>query len=105
MGNSRLALLEQFYKEEPNDPFNIYALALEYLKTEPGKARDLFLRLLSHHETYLPTYYHAALLFQEMMDKELATQTYEKGISLARKLGDHKAERELKSALDEMNFE
>ena len=34
---SRIEQLKQFAKEDPNDPFNKYALALEYQKTDARK--------------------------------------------------------------------
>ena len=34
----RLGQLKQFVAEEPDDPFNAYALALEYLKTDPKES-------------------------------------------------------------------
>ena len=58
-----------------------------------------------NHADYLPTYYHAAKFFQDRGDKDRAIKTYETGIALARRLGDQKAQRELKSAYDELIFE
>jgi hypothetical protein len=60
--STRLDTLLQFYKEEPDDPFNIYALAMEYQKTDVKKALDHFALLLQNHDSYLPTYYQAAKL-------------------------------------------
>ena len=96
--------LLEFYQEQPDDPFNIYALALEYLKTDEGKARHFFELLLSRHEDYIPTYYHAAKLYADLGDRERAIATFEKGISQATKFNDSKAARELKSAYDEFLF-
>lgn len=105
MSSDRINQLQKFYDEDPQDPFNLYALALEYLKTEPAKARDHFENLLALHPGYLPTYYHAARLYQELGEKKRATGVYEKGIALARQLNEAKALRELQSAYDELLFE
>ncbi len=105
MPSDRIIQLQKFYEEDPGDPFNLYALALEYLKYDPAKARILFVRLLEIHDGYLPTYYHAAKLFQETGDKEKAIAVYESGIALAKKLNDTKTLRELKSAYDELMFD
>ena len=102
---NRLQQLQEFYESDPQDPFNIYALALEYLKVDTQKARTLFDELLSLHSEYLPTYYHAAKFFVESGERELAIDTYEKGMAVAQKLNDQKALRELKSAYDELIFE
>jgi Tfp pilus assembly protein PilF len=104
MASERITQLEEFYDEDPHDPFNLYALALEYLKYDPEKSRELFERLLNHHKEYLPTYYHAAKLYQELGEKEKATNVFVTGISLARKLNDTKAMRELQSAYDEFMY-
>ncbi len=105
MATDRIKQLEKFHEEDPLDPFNSYALALEYLNSDPGKSKLLFEALLRDHKEYLATYYHAARLFQEIGEKEKAIRTYEDGISLARIKGDRKALRELQSAYDELLFD
>ena len=102
---NRLETLLQFYDEDPSDPFNVYAVALEYLKRDPVKAGDFFNILLQQHPDYLPTYYHAAKLFADLNDRTKAIEVFEKGISLARTKNDNKAMRELQSAYNEFTFE
>lgn len=102
MAASRFDQLIQYYKDDPNDPFNAFALALEYLKSDPTETKKLFDFLLDKHEDYTPVYYHAGRLYQEMEMKEKAMALYEKGILIAKKHNDTKAARELKSALDEL---
>jgi tetratricopeptide (TPR) repeat protein len=102
---NRLEQLEQFYQEDPNDPFNIYGLALEYLKIAPHKSKALFEELLNSHPDYVATYYHAAKYYSEMNDRDRAIEVYEKGIEKARILKEYKALRELQSAYDELMFE
>ena len=105
MPTDRIKTLERFYEEDPSDPFNAYALALEYLKHDPAKSRMLFEKLVDIHEGYLPTYYHAAKFFQECGEREKAIHLFEIGIALAGKLGDRKTQRDLRSAYDELMFE
>jgi tetratricopeptide (TPR) repeat protein len=102
---NRLQQLEEFYRDDPNDPFNIYGLALEHLKGDKSKSRQLFEELLRTHPSYIPAYYHAAKLFADLDERTLAIQTYEKGIAQAKELKDYKALRELQSAYDEFVFE
>lgn len=104
MTTNRLEQLLAYYREDPNDPFNLYALALEYQKHDVAKAKEYFDRLLQQHEGYVATYYHAARLYQDLGEKEKAAQVYEKGIAVARGHNDLKAMRELKSAYDELMF-
>lgn len=103
--SSRLDLLLKFYEEEPNDPFNAYALALEYTKTHRDKALTIFYTLTENHPTYLPTYYHAAKLAEEMNLTEEAITLYNKGIVVATEQKNQKALKELRSALDELEFD
>lgn len=105
MATERIKQLERFFAEEPGDPFNRYALALEYRHVDPEKARSFFEALLQEHPDYLPAYYHAAQFFQISGDRPKAIRLFEEGISLARKTNDLKTLRELRSALDEMTFE
>jgi hypothetical protein len=105
MSADRIAQLEKFYQEDPTDPFNAYALALEYTGSAPSKARSLFEILLRDHSGYLPTYYHAAKFFQDGGETDRAIAVFENGISLAEKNKDAKTLRELRSAYDELRFE
>jgi hypothetical protein len=100
----RLALLEAFLQEDPDDPFNSYALALEYLKSDQQKAYDLFLKLIDAHPNYLPTYYPFAQLLSERQDKR-TEEVYKQGIETARRLNDHKTLKELSNAYNDWLFE
>jgi tetratricopeptide (TPR) repeat protein len=102
--STRLDTLLQFYKDDPNDPFNIYALAIEYQKSDAAKAQIYFEKLLTEYADYVPTYYHAAKLYHDLGNVEKAIDTYEKGIAVAKQKNDLKAARELKSAYDELMF-
>jgi Tfp pilus assembly protein PilF len=105
MASNILSQLEQFYQDEPEDPFNVYALALEYQKHDQAKACKLFDELLKKHPLYIPSYYHAAKLFETLGLRDKVISTYETGISRAKEANDLKTARELKSAYDEFMFE
>ncbi|MBN8823709.1 MULTISPECIES: tetratricopeptide repeat protein [unclassified Spirosoma] len=98
MNTIRIEQLKQFIEEEPDEPFNVYALAMEYLSGRPDEARVYFDQLLAKHPDYLPTYYHAAALYAERDEREYAAELYEKGIALAQKQQNQKALQELKRA-------
>lgn len=99
-------LLEQI-ELDPEEPFNYYALAIEYKDSQQDMAIEYFEKLLQEFPEYLPTYYHAAALFFETNQNKEAENTYLLGIKLAEKLKKEKALRELKSAyqmfLDEID--
>jgi hypothetical protein len=100
----RIGQLEEFLKEDPGDPFNSYALALEYLKVDSKKSYDLFERLLREHPNYLPTYYPFAQLLSERQD-ERAELIYQQGIETAKLLNDLKTFKELSSAYNDWLFD
>lgn len=102
---TRLEQLHQFLQEDPTDPFNLYALAIEYQKTDIPQALKFFDRLLSEHEVYLPTYYSFARLCADTGDTEKAIRLYKAGVEKARTQGEQKTLRELQAALDELIFE
>jgi Tfp pilus assembly protein PilF len=108
MNQHRLALLHEFYDEDPSDPFNAYALALEYLTIDDDKAKFYFDELLTKHPTYLPTYYHAAAFFVATEQIERAEFVYQNGINLAQNQQNTKAFQELQRAyqmfLDELEM-
>ena len=101
---SRLHQLLKFLEEEPNDPFNIYALALEYQKIDQEKALAFFQLLTEEHADYVATYYHLGKLHEELGNKEEAIRILETGIEKARTCQDYKALRELQSALGEIQY-
>ena len=105
MSATRLSQLLEFYRDDPDDPFNVYALAIEYQKSDAVKAKEFFDILITHHEHYIPTYYHAAKLYQDLGEKDYAIGLYEKGIAEAKEKNDLKALRELQSAYQELLFD
>ena len=105
MNESRIELLEKYIKEEPNEPFNHYALANEYMATDGKRALDIFLNVLKEFPDYLPTYYQAAKLLEEFEMEEKALEVYTLGIDLAKTQGNHKTLNELKTAHQNLLFE
>jgi len=98
MDNPRLTQLLAFYEEDPTDPFNLYALALEYRETEPEQAAFFFQKLLHDFTHYLPAYYPAAQFFAERDDEATARTVFERGIALASATRQDKPHRELQAA-------
>lgn len=101
MSQIRLEQLLAFYREDPNDPFVIYALATEYLAIDEQKALQYYEGLLQWHAYYVGTYYHAAALYAKLGRKEDAERTYKNGLITAQEMNDTKAFRELQAAYHE----
>jgi len=100
----RIRQLEKFLEEDPDDPFNTYALALEHVKGDKDKARSLFEKLLKEKPDYLPTYYPFAQLLIET-GGEITEAVFKQGIETARRLNDQKALKELNNAYSNWLFE
>lgn len=98
MNIDRINLLTQFVEDEPDNPFNIYALAMEYRADKPEEARLFFDQLLTKHPDYLPTYYQAAALYAELDERSNVMDLYAKGIQLAQTQGNQKTLVELQRA-------
>ncbi len=98
MNDERIQQLIRFVQDEPGEPFNVYALAMEYINGRPAQARLYFDQLLAEHPHYLPTYYHAAALYAELDERDRAAELYDKGIELARAQNNQKAMLELQRA-------
>jgi len=101
----RIEQLLKFLEEEPDNPFNLYALALEYQNHDLEQAASYYDRLLEAHKEYLPTYYHAAAFYAERGELERAKKIYERGMDLAGKEQNQMALRELKNAYQNFLFE
>ncbi len=98
----RIDQLIQFIKDDPEDPFNHYALALEYCKTNERRALEIFEDLVINHPQYIPVYYQLAGLYVRLGETKKAVQTFRDGIAVARRYDDQKTVRELDAGLREL---
>lgn len=98
MHNNRIEQLLSFLAKEPNDSFLLYALAMEYSKADIEKSLALYEQLLREHASYLPTYYQAAKLYEELEEEERASEIYQKGIALSEQSQDEHTLKELQKA-------
>lgn len=103
MNAERIKLLEQFCEENPNDPFNLYALALEYQLDDPKKATPLFEKLLHDFPEYLPTYYQAVDFFGNQNELPRAIEIARKGIEKAKVARESKILGELRGLLESID--
>lgn len=105
MNPDRIALLKKFMEEEPENPFNSYALAMEYYDTNPVQSLLLLTRLSEQFPSYLPTYFKLAHLQWEEENWEGAESTFTAGITLAEEQKDFKALGELRASYQNFQFE
>ena len=96
----RIAQLESFLKEDPDDAFTQFALAQEHLKQgDLNTAQDYFETLVDEQPDYVGTYYHLGKLYEQRGSVEQAIEIYEQGIEVARTQRDQKNLSELQDAL------
>jgi len=100
---NRIAELLQLQKEDPSDPFFVYALALEYEKENMiEKCFSHLETLLKEHPNYPATYLKYAQLLIANNNEELAKTLLEHGISLAQKLNNSKMKAEMLQLLEDI---
>jgi len=98
---TRLEQLWQFYVEDPKDPFNLYAYALELAKEDGLKSIDYLKQLIKDNPDYIPSYYQAAVLCIEAGQDALTI--IEQGIEKAKVQHNRKAQNELQALLDNLD--
>ena len=105
MNTKRLSLLASFLKDEPEDPFNWYAMAMELKPSDKLKARAHLDHLINNFPDYLPTYFQLAEILIEALENKEAELILEKGIELANLKKDLKTQQELQSLLTNLLFD
>ena len=98
---SRIDQLLELLKQEPDDQFLNYALALEYAKAnEKSKAVLIIENILHQDENYLTGYYQLGQLLEQTGNSDKAKAVYSKGVEIAHKQKNNKTMGELNTALD-----
>jgi len=105
MNQDRIQILKKLIKEDSNDPFNQYALSLEYIEEEPNQALTLLTNLHTNIPTYLPTYYTLGNLIYEIGDNEKAKKILLEGLDIALSQGEEKIHKELKNLYQTILYE
>lgn len=96
----RIAQLESFLDDDPDDAFTQFALAQEHLKQgDLDIAQEYFETLVAEQPDYVGTYYHLGKLYERRGAVEQAIETYEQGVDVARTQRDRKNLSELQDAL------
>ncbi len=96
----RIATLRSFVAQQPDQPFPLYALALEHKKLgQLAEARGAFSDLLARFPDYLPGYLMAGGVLEAIGDRAEAEKVYREGIARAGRQGDGHTRGELEGAL------
>ena len=102
MNSKRLELLKGFAEQDPEDPFNWYAIAMEYTQEAPSKALELFRDIVEKFPDYLPTYYQYGVIASQLSGIDAALQILDEGIRLAMKQNEIKSLNELRNFRNEL---
>jgi tetratricopeptide (TPR) repeat protein len=98
---NRTEILKNEVKNNSEDPFNYYLLALEYQKIEnTAEAKKYFQILVKNFDEYLATYYTYANFLILLDQEQEALEIIMKGIAISQKQKNSKAEKELKQMLE-----
>jgi len=101
----RIDKLKSFLAQNPADAFVQHALALEYVKLgDDAAAKETWEALLAKDEGYVGSYYHLAKLLERQGEKEAAIAVYEKGLQVAKEVGDRHAYNELQAAYEDLIY-
>jgi Tfp pilus assembly protein PilF len=104
--NSKIKKLANYIKNNPNDSFSKFALALEFLKDDQlKKARILFEDIQDKDPEYDGVYYHLGKLYERNGRQEDAMAVYKKGVQVAANNKHKRNVQELKEALAELEIE
>ena len=100
----RIAQLKAMLQSEPNDPFCLYGLAMEYAKMgQHQSATSWFDLAIDADPDYTYAYYHKAKSQEAAGDLPGAAATLREGMDRARISGDAKALNEIAAYLDELD--
>jgi tetratricopeptide (TPR) repeat protein len=101
MSGKRLEMIQLMLAQNPTDSFLLYGLANEYknLGNLP-KAIEGYQHLMEVNPDYVAAYYHCGQAFELAGKPEEAGATYDRGMEVARRIGDSHALSELQAARD-----
>jgi predicted Zn-dependent protease len=95
----RLAMLQQFVAQKPDEPFARYGLAMEYKKRgRLAEANATFAELIARHPNYVPAYLMAGQALLAAGDAAAAREVFTRGVAAAQAAGDDHAYGELEAA-------
>ena len=96
----RLALLHDFLRDDPDDPFTRFAIAQEYAKKgDAPAALEAYKALVRDRPDYVGTYYHLGALLRALGRDGDAADVLRAGVRAATAAGDAHARAELEGAL------
>lgn len=97
----RMRQLQLMLQRQPNDPFLLYGLALEYKKAgDPANALQYLQRVTQNDPNYCYAYFQCGMVYESQGNTDAAKQSYREGVEAAERSGDAHAREELSAALE-----
>ena len=96
----RIAKLRALLERSPDDPFLLYALAMERKKADPAGAIALFARVAQLDPRQCYAYFQMGQTHEQTGEIQAAKAAYRDGIAAAERCGDAHAKSELAAALE-----
>ena len=100
---TRREFLEEALRQDLDNTFARYGLAMELVDSEPANAWSHFKYLLQHHPEYSATYYQAGAFLIKQRQMEEAREVLAKGVEVTGRQAKQHARAELQAALDDLN--
>lgn len=100
---TRREFLKETLRQDPQNTFARYGLALELAKSDPATAWTHFEFLLRHHPEYSASYFQAGTFLIKQGRVDEARKVLAAGIEVTRSQGKNHAQAELQAALDDLN--
>ncbi|MEI6507385.1 MAG: tetratricopeptide repeat protein [Bacteroidota bacterium] len=105
MSNTRLEKLKEMLIIEPDDLFLKYAMAMELQGVaDVENAQKIFEEIINIDKNHVASFYQLGKIFENKGQDEKAIEIFERGLDAAKAKNDQRASREIKAALDELNF-
>lgn len=99
---TRREFLEEAVRQDPDNAFARYGLAMELAKSDGEAAWSHFEYLLAHHPEYTATYYQAGMFLVNQGRTGEARKVLSAGVDAAGRQGNKHAQGELQAALDDL---
>ena len=97
--SDRIEKLQAMLRKNPTDTFLLYALGMEYKKTNPAEAMKLFRQVIEIEPNHGYAYYQLGQTHELTGDTASAAAAYREGMVAARRGGDAHAAQEIEVAL------
>src|ERR1700722_513944 len=99
MANDRTQKILTMLEKSPDDPFLLYALAMEKKKTDTGEALRLLRRVTQLDPSQCYAYFQLGQTHEMTGDNEAAKGAYREGLAAAERYGDQHAKQKTAGAL------